>query len=342
MALYIDFVTFDINNISNDANLDDIYYQKVIHFLNQLGSKDSLFEVQTSGSTGIPKKLSFSLKQAFISAELSNKYFGIDSNSVLFLPMNIDFVGAKMLIIRAFIAKAKLWIVKPSATIFDDIPNIISFDFVSMTPYQLVKTLENQSSYFSKVKKCLIGGSTISSDLRSRIQTLDTSCSFYESFGMSETLSHFAIKPLKKSNEIFEVIQGYQIQVSDEGKLSIICPFLDSVIQSNDIVELVNEHSFKFIGRKDFVINSGGIKIHPELLEKELEGKFNFPFYFSKAFDASFGEILILNILTNNILSDIQILSLCKTEIQNKHHLPKRIIRLEYFEYTENRKIKRV
>jgi O-succinylbenzoic acid--CoA ligase len=342
LALYIDFESFDINNISNDTNLDDIYYQKVIHFLNQLGSNDSLFEVQTSGSTGIPKKISFSLKQAFISAELSNKYFGIDIKSVLFLPMNIDFVGAKMLIIRAFIAKAKLWIVKPTATIFDDIPNTISIDFVSLTSYQLIKTLESQSSYFSKVKKCLIGGSAISSDLKSRIQTLDSSCSFYESFGMSETLSHFAIKPLRNSNEIFEVIDGYQLQVSDEGLLSIICPFLDTMVQSNDIVELVNEHSFKFLGRKDNVINSGGIKIHPELLEKELEGKFNFQFYFSKAVDASFGEILILNILTNNMLSDIQILELCKTEIQNKYQIPKIIIRHDHFEYTENGKIKRV
>ena len=342
MALCIDFESFDINNISNDASLDDSYYQKVIHFLNQLGSNDSLFEVQTSGSTGIPKKLSFSLKQAFISAKLSNQYFGIDTKSVLFLPMNIDFVGAKMLIIRAFIAKAKLWIVKPSATIFDDIPHSIFFDFVSLTPYQLIKTLESQSSYFANVNKCLIGGSAISSDLKSRIKTLDTSCSFYESFGMSETLSHFAIKPLKNSNEIFEVIEGYQIQVSDEGLLSIICPFLDSVIHSNDIVELVNEHSFKFLGRKDYVINSGGIKIHPELLEKELDGKFNFPFYFSKAVDASFGEILILNILTNNILNDIQIIELCKTEIQNKYQIPKIIIRHDHFEYTDNGKIKRI
>lgn len=342
MALYLDFELFEINSISNNGDIEDTYYQKIVFFLNQIVQKDAIFEVYTSGSTGIPKKIIFNQEQAFKSASLSNNYFGINSNSVLFLPINIDFIGAKMLLARAFIAKAKIWIISPKSSVFNDFPDNIKIDFISITPYQLSQTIDIYPHFFSNIKKCLIGGSSINAELKLKIKNLNTSCEFFESFGMSETLSHFAIKKLNSIDDFFHVLPEYKIKVLEDGRLSITCPFLEQEIHSNDIVELVSPDSFIFIGRKDYVVNSGGIKIHPELLEKVLESKFNFPFYFSKIDDELFGEALVLNILDNNLLSDNDIMNLCQKEIHSKYYLPKKIFRHSKFKYNQNGKLRRI
>ena len=117
---------------------------------------------------------------------------------------------------------------------------------------------------------------------------------------------------------------------------------MDYTVVSNDIVEMIDAKSFRYLGRKDFIVNSAGIKIHPELLEASLQDSFSFPFYFSKENDDVFGEILVLNILKENELSDIEILELYKLQIKNKFFLPKKINRLQAFEYTQNGKIRKI
>jgi O-succinylbenzoic acid--CoA ligase len=233
-------------------------------------------------------------------------------------------------------------IVSPSALVFEDAPENIFFDFIALTPYQLKLTMESSPQRFQQVKKCLVGGSSISNQLLNKIKLLSSECQFFESFGMSETLSHFAIKQLDTQNDFYRVIEGYHIQVSSEGQLSIQCPFLDYTVVSNDIVEMIDAKYFRYLGRKDFIVNSAGIKIHPELLEASLQDSFSFPFYFSKENDDVFGEILVLNILKENELSDIEILELYKLQIKNKFFLPKKINRLQAFEYTQNGKIRKI
>lgn len=341
MALFIDFE--DANHFHKlEASNFDVYFKKIYDFIQLLSNKDAPFTIKTSGSTGVPKEIHFTMNQAFESAKLSNAFFNLDNSSILLLPMNIDFVGAKMLLVRAFVAKAKIWIVAPSANVFEDVPSNLLFDFIALTPYQLMSTLEKTSLSFQHVKTCLIGGSAISNELYHKIENLSSDCIFYESFGMSETLSHFAIKTLGSNEDVFRLIDGYDIEVSDEGQLSIQCPFLDYRVISNDIVELFEDKSFRFFGRKDFVINSGGIKIHPELLENSLQEIFHFPFYFTKEKDERLGEILVLEILKSNETSDAEILEQCKIHITNKYHVPKKIKRLGTFEYTQNGKIKRL
>jgi O-succinylbenzoic acid--CoA ligase len=341
LAIFIDF-----ENAKHFHNLEvsnsNEYFKRVYHFIQLFSNKNAPLTIKTSGSTGIPKEIHFTMNQAFESAKLSNAFFNLDSNSILLLPMNIDFVGAKMLLVRAFVAKAKIWVVEPSANVFENVPSNVLFDFIALTPYQLLSTLDKTPLFFRQVKKCLIGGSAISNELFRKIENLSTDCKFYESFGMSETLSHFAIKNIGNNEDVFRLIDGYQIDVSSEGQLSIQCPFLDNKIISNDVVELFEDKSFRFLGRKDFVINSGGIKIHPELLENSLQDMFQFPFYFTKEYDNRLGEILILAILESNKLSDAEIMELCKIQITNKYHIPKKIKRLLVFEYTQNGKIKRL
>lgn len=341
MALFIDFEVSD-NHYNLEASISDVYYKKVLDFILLLSNKDNPFTVKTSGSTGVPNEIHFTMNQAFESAKLSNAFFNLDNRSILLLPMNIDFVGAKMLLVRAFVAKAKVWIVSPSALVFEDVPENIFFDLIALTPYQLKLTMDSSPKRFQQVKKCLVGGSSISIQLLNKIKSLSSECQFFESFGMSETLSHFAIKQLDTQNDFYRVIEGYHIQVSSEGQLSIQCPFLDNTVVSNDIVEMIDAKHFRFLGRKDFIVNSAGIKIHPELLEASLQDSFSFPFYFSKENDEIFGEILVLNILKENELSDIEILELYKLQIKNKFLLPKKIKRLQAFEYTQNGKIRKI
>jgi hypothetical protein len=86
---------------------------------------------------------------------------------------------------------------------------------------------------------------------------------------MTETISHVALRKIGQENE-YHSLPGIHF-TSENDCLTIHYPEIHSTpIPTTDVVELIDEHSFRWKGRSDFAINSGGKKIHPEELEKRL------------------------------------------------------------------------
>ena len=247
--------------------------------------KDTI-EFQSSGSTGMPKKIFHSKESINESALLTANFFGLNQKSKLLLCLPARYVAGKMMIFRAFCMGCQLDFVEPNSTpIIDG-----NYDFASFVPLQIRSLLKSEDSSLKQIRKILIGGASFKPDMIDELLSINPQA--YESYGMTETLTHIALRKIGEKH--FKALPGIQLD-DEEGCLRIKAPHLgDEWIETNDIVDLNGIAEFELLGRKDRVINSGGIKIHPLLLEQKLADLISRPFYIAKKPDPDLGERVCL------------------------------------------------
>ncbi|MFT5338264.1 MAG: O-succinylbenzoic acid--CoA ligase [Sphingobacteriales bacterium] len=239
----------------------------------------SSMRCQTSGSTGTPKLFSFSKKQIQRSAERTLSHLNIPPNSWLYCPIPLAFIGGKMMLFRALLGGHHLRVVQPhlKPSHFEQ----PKFAFASFTP-----SMWNEVVATFPHKNCaiLLGGGPVSASLE---KTSTPFNQVYNSYGMTETLSHVALRKLNHDTH-FIPLEGVLLSTELGGNLSIEDG--DIQVSTNDLVSFTDLGHFMVLGRQDFIINSGGIKINPELWEKEL----GFPCCISWLTSAQFGQELVL------------------------------------------------
>lgn len=229
------------------------------------GKIDSL-RIRTSGSTDAPKEIQFTREELVASADLSIKALGLTAHSNLLLCLPINGVGGLMMLVRAMRVGAGLITVTPSSVIQPSMFHHQKIHWASMTPHQLVNSQES----FQSIENILIGGAALSdATLGSLLKKPER---ILESYGMTETLSHIALRERYPNNyRFFSLLEGIKISRADNSALVIETPHLRTVTHlTNDEVELIDESHFILIGRLDEVINTGGIKIHPRVVEEIL------------------------------------------------------------------------
>jgi len=285
-------------------------------------------ELQTSGSTGHPKKITLPKNVLQQSALATLAAFNLEEENNAFLFLPCSFIGGKMMVIRTLVGGLHLHLAEPKLAL----PQLQrDFDFVALTPMQASNSLLQLNCF----KRVLLGGGPVHAGLMQKLQSIEADV--YHSYGMTETASHIALRKLNgaDSNEDFVALKGVSFRVDNRNCLQIDAPLWDAKkLQTNDVVELKNARVFVWKGRTDNVINSGGVKIYPEEIEKVLEQQIDAAFFIGAMPDAKSGEKLVLFIegaasyqLDFNALSKLQ--------------RPKQVIFLPQFEYTETNKINR-
>jgi len=158
-----------------------------------------------------------------------------------------------------------------------------------MVPLQV----HNCFSKINNIKTLLIGGAHVSDSLANKFK--DHSTAVFETFGMTETVSHIAAKNLTTGEEYFKVLPDISVATNDNGCLIINAPKLSSkVLHTNDVVSLTSKNSFVWLGRYDNVINSGGLKIYPEQLEKIIQNQIKRRFFVTSMPDIVLGQKVVL------------------------------------------------
>ena len=312
-------ISTDQSKIWNDVN----------QFISEWYSTNIEMDLKTSGSTGKPKSISVKKDWMQNSAELTRKTFGLKKGDSALLCMPMKYVAGKMMVVRALELGLDLKVVEPSSNPLKNMDEII--DFAAMVPLQL----ENSLNDLDQVKTLIVGGGQVSPKLVEKLQIESTQV--YETYGMTETLTHVAIKPLNGPNisDLFRALDGIHFEKDDRGCLAIHASALNPVpIVTNDLVELIDENSFRWLGRFDNVINSGGIKIIPEVVEAKLLSIIpNNRFFINGESDESLGEKVVL-VVEGNVI-EISFDSLEKFE------KPKEIYFISEFLETESGKIRR-
>ncbi len=330
-------------NNKNDTTLNqlDILFidsncrHEIDVFLNDWFNESDSISLQTSGSTGDKKRLHALKKNLVESARMTGKFFNFNEHNKALICLPQEFISGKMMVIRCLEFKMKCVVSMPNHPL--SYPDNLEIDFAAMTPYQYEKAIHENENKLAQIKTILLGGAPISERLK--IKILQMEHQVFHSYGMTETYSHIALKRIRVENEPFQILPGINCKQAKDKTLIINAPILGvEELKTNDIVSFVSERQFHFLGRKDFVVNSGGIKLHPEELEKKLSTlNWDFNFFFFGLPDDTFGEKLVLFIESKQKIDSNKL-----KELLTQYEIPKSIIYCTNFVYTDSGKINRI
>lgn len=334
--MLLDFNNLNINNLSTQTDFE----YDVKKFLEEWFSNGDRVKVQTSGSTGVPKVFEIEKKKMINSAVMTCNFLGLKEGNQALLCLPVEYIAGKMMVVRSAERKLKLQLADPSLKPLEHLNEEI--DFCAMTPLQVEHSLDK----LYLIKNLIVGGAAVSESLKQKMidneQLSGTSNRIFETYGMSETLSHIALKKLMpEPEEVFTIFENVSISLDERGCLKIYAPDLNTeVLQTNDLVEIKNENQFKFLGRIDNVINSGGAKIFPETLETLVKKEIPNEAVFMGMKDESLGQKLIL-VIEGEESSDITEM-ISSIPFEKKFHRPKDIIFIGKIPRTPNGKVNRI
>lgn len=330
------------------------WVHRILLFCKEWLNGQETFYFQTSGSTGAPKTIRATRKQLLASVELTQKAFHLRSGEVALLCLPIDFIAGKMMLIRGMQLGWHIIVQKAQSNPLLNLQVSQKIDFAAFVPLQvqtiLEQTPEKIHQLFHTKSVIIIGGASISEKLEKSIEKLEIPT--FHTYAMTETLSHIAIRRLNGFNkqDYFQVLEGVKIRLDDRECLCIVSPTTNfQEIITNDKAELIAEDKFRIVGRIDNIINSGGVKIQLELVEKIVEKVFDKEnitrrFFCTGIPDEKLGQKLVLCIegACWDKEKEQDILQKINLQSPNKYFVPKLILYKESFVETSTGKIKRI
>lgn len=311
-------------------------YEDLTDFFTEWYSPNPYIVAHTSGSTGAPKEILLSKDDMRQSARATNTFFGIDAKSVIAMPLSVRYIAGKMVVVRAMEAGCAIFQMPVSNKLSIDSP----IDLLPIVPSQIASLLE-QPQNSSLITNVLIGGAAPTNE-----QCRDMAAAGYRiwiSYGMTETCSHVAISRGDDATRTFRAMPGVRFTVTDDSRLIINRPSYNiKRLETNDIVELLTPTAFRWRGRADGVINSGGIKYIPEELEAEYSKALTgFEYYVTCCPDLLWGQAVVLVAESATDISQ-QLMDILRDSIADSRRLPKRIICVPLLPRTTTGKIRRV
>ena len=328
--------------------------------------------VHTSGSTGKPKPMMVEKKRMLNSARITCDFLGLKPGDSALLCMSLDYIAGKMVVVRSIERHLHLISVSPSGHPLKDIDlkDVNGKDvngeitFAAMVPMQVYNTLQvpEERERLTHIRHLIIGGGAIDASLEKELQALPGNITIWSTYGMTETLSHIALRRINgaEASEWYQPFDSVKISQTEEGCLVIDAPLVCAeTLVTNDIVEIepyiynkVEKTRFRIKGRKDNVICSGGIKIQIEEVEEFLKPHLEKPFMLAKKKDEKFGEIAVL--LTEDedlkkVEATIRRLLSGKSDDSNKsseskshkYWIPREYLHVDHLPLTETGKPKR-
>ena len=325
--------------LMTQQSIPEDWQVEIFDFLGEWFSDKNQFEIKTSGTTGSPKIESLKRESFISSARITINTFDLMEGDTLLLCLPMNFVAGKMMLIRAIVGRMKVLAFQPSINPIKDLQYPVTF--AAFTPHQLQTILNINPIKIDLIEKAIIGGSPVNSGLQKQLGNFKTD--FFETFGMSETLTHVAIKALNGANksDFFKVLNGFNIRIDEDDRLIIEADHLkNSSLYTSDIIDLINTKEFKWLGRSDDVINSGGIKLFPLSIENRISKQIDLEIIVGKRSDKNLGEIAIL-FIEGEPFNETRLaeLNIELTKLLDKFEIPKEILFKTEFPRNKNGKI---
>lgn len=305
-------------------------------FISQWQSPSPTLLVHTSGSTGKPKPMLVEKRRMVASARITCQFLGLKRGDTALLCMPLDYIAGKMVVVRAIVWGLKLIDIPPCGHPLKqiDTPPV----FAAMVPMQVFNSMQDddERQKLWQIKHLIIGGGAISDEMAAELRLHPNAV--WSTYGMTETLSHIALRRLSgpQASEWYEPFDGVNVSINADGCLVIDAPTVCALpLTTNDIAEIATDgRRFRIRGRKDNVICSGGIKLQIEEMEAKLRPYINVPFLISKRSDPKFGETVVMIAETNDIES---LKTICKERL-NKYEQPHKYIAVDSIPTTETGK----
>ncbi len=332
---------FKLNNSSFTTREELLSFSKKINdsiflFLSDWFNDEDFVIVQTSGSTGAPKSIRLQKEFMLNSAKATGEFFNLKEGTKALLCLSTDYIAGKMMLVRALTLGWDLDVVLTDSKPLKNINK--QYDFSAMVPLQLRNSLDE----LYKVTKLIVGGGVVSNDLIKAIQNKSTQV--FATYGMTETITHIAVKKLNNipqaeltSVSHYKVLSNVEIYQDTRSCLVIEAPKVsEEKVITNDVVNIVSKTAFEWLGRFDNVINSGGVKLHPEKIEEKLSALISNRFFVASVPDEVLGERLVLV-----VEGEQQLIDFSRVENLTKYETPKQVYFINTFVETETKKIQR-
>lgn len=330
-------------NKEPDAQLR--FEEELAVFLREWNDKEvEELMVHTSGSTGIPKPLLVKKERMENSARMTCRFLGLKAGDSALLCLPLRYIAGKMMTVRSVVGSLDLWPVAPDNHPLKNLnePPV----FAAMIPMQVRCSLEvpKEAELLREIRHLIIGGGAIDVDLAAALRNFPHEV--WSTYGMTETLSHIAMRRLNgpEATEWYTPLEDVRIRLSSESTLVIEAPKVcDGELVTNDVAEVNDKGEFRICGRKDNVINSGGIKIQIEEVEKILRPYISCPYFISSISDPKFGEIAVMLLEADQLPEDERrelnctLDKTCRERLE-KYHCPKAYFYLPALPYTETGK----
>lgn len=318
--------------------IDSIIDRKteVQNFIQDWYAVDTNIETKTSGSTGEAKIISIEKSKMIVSAKKTLLFLGLKKDDTALLCLPINTIAGKMMIVRAIIGELNLVVGPIDSNPLQQVNQ--SVDFIAMVPLQFQNSIEHNKVKLKAIKSIIVGGGPISSNLENL--SISNNVKAFQTYGMTETISHVALREIGNKKDLrYHALEGISFSEKNE-QLIINYPEIGIVdLQTTDLIKLNNSTSFEWIGRADFIINVGGIKLNPEEIETILSEYIASPFIIAGAKDEKLGEKIIL------IIEGDETINLDQALLQEKlikFAVPKSIYYIPLFSRTESGKINRI
>ena len=302
-------------------------------FLEEWNNASPYVHVQTSGSTGAPKQMLVEKRRMLASARITCDFLGLCEGDTALLCMSLDYIAGKMMVVRSIERGLKLLHVVPSGHPLGNLNT--SIDFAAMVPMQVYNSLQvpEERERLREIKHLIIGGGAIDEAMAEELKGFPHAV--WSTYGMTETLSHIALRRLSgpDASDWYTPFPSVQVSLNDEDCLVIDAPEVCAErLVTNDIAEL-SGGAFRILGRKDNVICSGGIKIQAEEIERQLRSFSRVPYLISKRKDEKFGEVVVL--LTEGSTDEAR--EVCE-RVLPKYHQPRDYVHVDHIPLTATSK----
>lgn len=330
------------NKILQTPAPSDPYFRQAWEFCWSYAMGKEEFLLHTSGSTGNPKPILLTRAQMQASAWITQKALHLQSGQRALICLNVAYIAGTMMLVRGMELGLTMYLVAPSSQPFGEIPEGLPIDFMAVVPLQLQTMLETkQHSRLNTLEVIIVGGAPVNSTLLTQIQQL--SVPIFSTYGMTETVSHIALRKLNgtEASESYTLLDSIEADTDDRNCLRLRGAVTNyEWIQTNDVVVFTDTTHFQIIGRADNIINSGGIKIQLEKVERAIEQIWNRSerFFVWWKWDERLSQKLIL-VAENAQIADKESFNKELQTRLNPYEIPKEIHSVKKFVETATGKV---
>lgn len=325
---------------------NEAYFQQTFNFCNKWLNGQETFGFNTSGSTGSPASIQAKRAHMKHSANATIKALQLNADEHIYLCINAQMIGGAMMLVRGMELGCNITIVTPTSNPLEDIDVNHGFTLASFVPMQVYEAQQSvpMQEKLNGFKQILLGGAATSEENLSALALLK--CKVWQTYGMTETLSHIALRQVG-IDAYYQTFADIKIRVDERSCLCIEGVVTDEQwLLTNDVVKMIDNHSFELIGRIDDVINSGGIKVFSydvehTMMEKLIDLGFpTKPLFVCRKKDEKFGEIVVAVMLGEKLDEAIldELINYCKEKL-GKYAAPRHIYFVNEFEKLESGKL---
>ncbi|MFW5753922.1 MAG: long-chain fatty acid--CoA ligase, partial [Marinilabiliaceae bacterium] len=255
------------------------------------------------------------------SAFNTNDFFNLGPGHTALLCLSCKYIAGKMMVVRALAGGLHLVTVPVSGRPLQELGRPVGF--AAMTPHQMSNEQQHPNNFFPDT--IILGGSPVGRQLSKGLKNCPSR--IWETYGMTETLSHVALRPVNgpEASEFFQPMKGVRVSLDDRRCLVIEAEGItDRPVVTNDVAELQKDGTLRILGRIDNIINTGGIKVVPEEIEKTIATYMPAPFFISSVPHTVLGQEIVI-ISEKEVPEKEELLEKLK-KILPPYHAPKQII----------------